>query len=368
MDFKEILENWSKIKDNMPKEVVTCYNDGIEEWNWLLEEAPEEIDNMEDIAIFVEKVNENLPKNSAPSNSDDDEDWEEDSDEDDEEPEEEEESEDSDEDKPLIDQLLDLDDEVSGKLGVKGGAYIPGTAKYSKATQEKYYKAIAPKISKLIKKKSLDRRMYTMIEMANYHGLNQFLIDNGYYKGKYAQTTAEILAEEKPKPDKPKPTKDKDKDKPKPGKDKDKDKPKNTKPKTPKAPEVDTSKALPHWHRILKTYANWAGNDKDLNYVQKYLLDIQGSCDSKLKRKTPFVEVIQKIHDNILAAYNKAFSNGDKKITIPKTYLNEVTECFKKAKVGKSRTLKMESFNDTTLSGNNDDYLFYCEDVKKKVR
>lgn len=121
--------------------------------------------------------------------------------------------------------------------------------------------------------------------------------------------------------------------------------------KAKEAPEVDTSKALPHWHRLLKKYASWADTDKGLNYVHQYLLDIQGSCNSKLKHKTPFVATIQKIHDTLREKYNKAYKAGDDKIHIPGTYKNEVLECFKKAKVGRSKSIRMEEFEETTLSG-----------------
>lgn len=52
----EIIANWSNLSSKVTEKQKKVYSDGIDDWQWLLKEAPEEIDSMEDIQKFVDQI------------------------------------------------------------------------------------------------------------------------------------------------------------------------------------------------------------------------------------------------------------------------------------------------------------------------
>ena len=55
--LRYILDTWYDYKDLYPSKVVEVYNEGIDDWNVILDEYPDEIDSMEDIQKFVKACN-----------------------------------------------------------------------------------------------------------------------------------------------------------------------------------------------------------------------------------------------------------------------------------------------------------------------
>lgn len=329
---QNIVSEWGNIKKYMTPEVI----DAVE----FIAETPEDWtdpDFKDEAEKLIKKINEILANvdEDGDNDSDSDENFVEDEDEDEDEEDE-------------VDILIEIDDAAYEELGIEDADFIDPTKKeFDKNLYKKYVDYLKKFVSKEFEKKSLDKSVYEGLENENYHRINQFLIDNGYYKGKYAKTTAEILEGKKePKAKKEKKSKEK------------------------AGPKVDTSKALPHWHRILKKFISMAGSKKDTWRVREYLRDIQGSCNKKLGRKTPFVELIQEIHDKLLPLAN----SDSKSVEIPK-YDGLVAQCrqaFKDAKVGMSAKVDVNPYESVTLSGvdgiDNLDYLYTCEGKKKMKR
>ncbi len=139
---------------------------------------------------------------------------------------------------------------------------------------------------------------------------------------------------------------------------------KDKKTKGKRTPEVDTSKARTDWHRILKKYVRMAGSSKELWRVYDFVKDIQGSCNAKLKRNTPFIDIIRNIEKDLVAEYQKANSDGKKTMAVTDAYVDDCKQAFKKAMRGMSNTFRDEVKSES-LSGT--DWMADCY-VKKKAR
>ncbi len=68
--LRHILDTWDEYKDIYPSKAREVYKEGIDDWNILLDEYPEEIDSMEDIQKFVKICNKTIQESKKNKKSD----------------------------------------------------------------------------------------------------------------------------------------------------------------------------------------------------------------------------------------------------------------------------------------------------------
>ena len=124
------------------------------------------------------------------------------------------------------------------------------------------------------------------------------------------------------------------------------------KAKTPKAPKVakPSYKKAPYWYQILQKFKNMAGKEhKTTSSIQAFLTFLQDSCNAKLNRTTPYIEIIRKIQDVVFPYANRLDTTYQ---DLPKweSLVNECKEAMSTITISK-KTGVDPKFETVTLSG-----------------